>query len=61
MGCRCGERANAIRDAALAIARGDSQAVAEAARFVARTSAEDLKHGAQALKIKAAARLGLKR
>jgi hypothetical protein len=42
MGCRCNERADAIRDGIKAVAQGDAQGVADAAKFVVVTAAQDV-------------------
>jgi hypothetical protein len=48
MGCRCGERTEALRRAVIAGARGDIRAVTREAEFVGRTLREDLRSGALA-------------
>jgi hypothetical protein len=42
MGCGCQERRVAIGKAAVAVVRGDAKAVADQARFVVRSSVEDV-------------------
>lgn len=58
MGCRCNERAIAIRKAAVAIAHGNVKAAADAARFVRDSAIEDAADAATRLRQAAAARLG---
>ena len=61
VGCRCSERRAAIVDALSGIASGDAEAVAKAAAFVARSTAEDARAAVSAIRVKAAARLGSRR
>lgn len=61
MGCRCKDRAAAIRQAAIAVAHGDTKAVAKAASFVRRTMAEDAKAALSQARQAAQARLGMRR
>jgi hypothetical protein len=61
MGCRCSERRAAIVDALSGVASGDAEAVAKAASFVVRSAAEDARAAASAVRVKAAARLGIGR
>lgn len=41
MGCRCGERREAIVKTAKAIQKGDGQAVASEVKFIAQSAIED--------------------
>lgn len=61
MGCRCKERGDAIRDAMLAIARGDTAEARERAAYVARTAVEDAGSAVRQARAAAAARLRGKR
>ena len=45
MGCRCAERADALRRAASAVGRGDVRAVGRDLAFVGRTLTQDARSG----------------
>lgn len=57
MGCRCNERADALRRGAVAAARGDARAAVREAGFVVRTMAQDMRNDPAALARAARARL----
>jgi hypothetical protein len=57
MGCRCNERAEAIRTGANALAKGEIQPVIASAKFVAVTAAQDISNSLRERTAAAKARL----